>query len=154
MAYVIDHNVQETKWFNDHADFGTNTPGSNDPVIGGVDRLASLLGGFDVQPSVPAQSLGAYAYPDAAAYQQSLGGVPAGYWGGAPQQPVAAAQPSVVMPQNMYDYQAPAAPTSHDAGGVNMSALDAFKSLGFNVEKPEGPAQQQTPQRPKGNDFS
>lgn len=154
MAYVIDHNAPETKWFNDHADFGTNTPGSNDPVIGGVDRLASLLGGFDVQPAVPAQSLGAYAYPDAVAYQQSLGGVPTGYWGGVEQQPVAVAQPSVVMPQNMYDYQAPAASTSHDAGGVNMSALDAFKSLGFNVEKPEGPAQQQVPQRPKGNDFT
>jgi hypothetical protein len=154
MAYVIDDSP-ETARFNTFADTGLLTAGVNDPVIGGVDRLASLLGGFDVRPSVPAQSLGAYAYPDAAAYQQSLGGVPAGYWGGAqqPQQPVAAAQPSVVMPQNMYDYQAPVA-TTNDVGGVNMSALDAFKNLGFNVEKPEGPAQQQAPQRPKGNDFS
>ncbi len=121
-------------------DMSSAAAGMDKPVIGGLDRLSSLLGGFDAPVEKPAgNGLGAYANIsgiDAAVYKQQLqsSAPPSNYWSAAPQQPA--------YPQ----YGAPA------DEGINMGGLR-------NLNQPTQPSTTQQaydPRAPRnpGNGFS
>lgn len=140
MAVMIT--VRDDMDFNDAFD-GVKSfaaTGMDKPVIGGLGRLSSLLGGFDAPVERPeGNGLGTYANIsgiDAAVYKQQLASSapPSNYWTAAPQQP---------------SYPQQGAPADE---GINMGGLR-------QLHQPAQPSTTQQPYDPRsprgpGNGFS